>query len=418
MTRAVGILVVSIPGNLMLSHLLPARREFPADDPIFALNSEAQARAAKGEAVINTTVGALLDDHGQLVVLDTVMELWRELTPKEIAPYAPIAGDPVFLTSLVQRYWPDLDQFGTGCATPGGSGALALSLLNFLEPGQAVFCFSPYWGPYATISAENGRRLRTYPLPSPGHTWEALDLQRALKELMQEQGRLLLWFNDPCHNPTGRSSSPAGRAMLFEILRELTQLGPITLLLDLAYLEYTADPGEVMHALQDYARFAGEGTVLVGASLSVSKALTLYGARAGALVFPWTHDAPLQAALAMSCRGIFSNAPRAPQSLVVRLARDGKAQARLADEHRHWSLKLQVRAHALSDALRSEKLPGVPWQGGFFVTLPAPDPEAVAAKLRERGIFVVPMAEGLRVGVCGMKAVDAPIFALAYKESL
>ena len=85
-------------------------------------------------------------------------------------------------------------------------------------------------------------------------------------------------------------------------------------------------------------------------------------------------------------------------------------------EHRHWSQKLQVRAHALSDALRAEKLPGVPWQGGFFVTLQAPDPQGLATKLRERGIFVVPMAEGLRVGVCGLKAADAPIFALAYRE--
>ena len=400
----------------MLSHLLPTRRHFPADDPIFALNTEAQGRAAKGESIINTTMGALLDDQGQLVILDTVMELWRELTPKEIAPYAPIAGDPAYLAALVKRYWPQLEHPGTGCATPGGSGALALSLLNFLEPGQAVLSFSPYWGPYATIATENGRRLETYPLPDPGHTWDALDLQRVLRELLHRQGRLLIWFNDPCHNPTGRSSSPFGRATLFEILRELAHLGPITLLLDLAYLEYTAEPGEVMAALQDYARFAAEGIALVGASLSVSKALTLYGARAGALVFPWTHDASLQAALTMSCRGIFSNAPRAPQSLVVRLARDGKAQERLADEHRHWSQKLQVRAHALSDALRAEKLPGVPWQGGFFVTLQAPDPQGLATKLRERGIFVVPMAEGLRVGVCGLKAADAPIFALAYRE--
>ena len=173
-----------------------------------------------------------------------------------------------------------------------------------------------------------------------------------------------------------------------------------------------------MDALQDYARFAAEGQVLVGASLSVSKALTLYGARAGALVFPWTRDAPLQAALAMSCRGIYSNAPRAPQSLVVRLAKDGKAQARLADEHRHWSEKLDSRARALSDAMRSEKLPGIPWQGGFFVTLSAENPASVADKLKARGVFVVPIPKGLRVGLCGLRVRDVPIFALAYKESL
>lgn len=412
------MLEVSSKGNLMLRHLLPSRRAFPADDPIFALNSEAQGRAAGGEAIINATVGALMDDNGQMVVLDTVMELWRELTPKEIAPYAPISGDPAYLTAMAQRYWPELSHFGTGCATPGGSGALALSLRNFLEPGQAVLTLAPYWGPYDTIAQEYGARVETFPIPEPGHAIDALAFMEKAKSILGKQGRLLIWLNDPCHNPTGRSTSPAGRAAILEALRELCHLGPITLLLDLAYLEYAADPAAVVDTLQDYARFAAEGQVLVGASLSVSKTLTLYGARTGALVFPWTRDAPLQAALAMSCRGIFSNAPRAPQSLVVRLARDGKAQARLADEHRHWSEKLQSRAQALSDALRAEQIQGVPWQGGFFVTLNPENPAAVSDKLRARGVFVVPMPKGLRVGLCGLRAQDAPIFALAYKESL
>jgi len=102
----------------------------------------------------------------------------------------------------------------------------------------------------------------------------------------------------------------------------------------------------------------------------------------------------------------------------VRLARDGKAQARLADEHRHWSEKLNARAQALSDALRLEKLPGVPWQGGFFVTLSADDPVAVAGKLKDHGVFVVPIPKGLRVGLCGLRVQDVAIFALAYKECL
>ena len=39
------------------------------------------------------------------------------------------------------------------------------------------------------------------------------------------------------------------------------------------------------------------GGLLVGAALSLSKAFTLYGARAGGLVFPWCSDGALQAAL-------------------------------------------------------------------------------------------------------------------------
>ncbi len=402
----------------MLSQLLPSRQSFPGDDPIFALNAEANARKAKGEAVMNATVGALLDDEGRLVTLKTVMELYGQLGALDVAPYAPIAGDPAFLNAIVQRHWPDRAHFGVACATPGGSGALALSIRNLLKPGDAVVSLAPYWGPYATLTAENGATLETLPIPEPGHTMDEAQWRSTLNDVMTRQGRLLIWWNDPCHNPTGRSASPAGRKALFGMLREMAQRGPVTLLLDLAYLDYTAEPEAVREALDDYAAFAKEGVVLVGAALSLSKSLTLYGARGGALAFPWTQDPALQAALAMSCRGLFSNSPKAPQSLMVRLSKDEAALARLKEEHLRWSEVLLARAHALDRALRAEKMQGVAWQGGFFVTLRVQDPQAVCERLKGHGVFVVPMPEGLRVGICGMRAEDAPRFAAAFSASL
>ena len=50
-------------------HLIPAHQGRPADDPIFALNKEATQRKARGEAIVNATVGALLDDDGKLAIL-------------------------------------------------------------------------------------------------------------------------------------------------------------------------------------------------------------------------------------------------------------------------------------------------------------------------------------------------------------
>ena len=104
-------------------HLIPGRREFDGADIIFTMNSAAQKRAAAGVPVINATVGALLDDQGTLVVLESVMHQYRQLTPMEIAPYAPIAGDPAYLLALTQRHWPSLASYGMGVATPGGTGS-------------------------------------------------------------------------------------------------------------------------------------------------------------------------------------------------------------------------------------------------------------------------------------------------------
>lgn len=400
----------------MTDQLIPTRRDFPADDPIFALNAEALARQAAGESVLNATVGVLLDEAGQFVVHETVLDLWRELGAMDVAPYAPIAGDPAFLKALVQRYWPALEGAGCACATPGGSGALSLSLRNFLEPGQALLTTAPYWGPYATMAGENGMCVETAPWPAAGQALDAEAWDRALRAQMKAQGRVMVWLNEPCHNPSGRSLSTADRAALMGRLRDVSALGPVTLLLDLAYLDYTREPAAVAGALKDYATLGSEGRVLVGAAMSLSKALTLYGGRGGALAFPWCGDPALQAALTQSSRGTWSNCPRAPQALLLRLARDGKAQARLAAEHRHWSEVLAARAQDLDAALEAEGMAAFRWTGGFFVTAPAVDPEAACEALKAEGVFTVPLPEGLRVGLCSMCRDEAPRLARALRK--
>lgn len=401
----------------MTSPLISSRRAFPVDDPIFALNAKALARKAAGESILNATVGALLDDSGQLVVLETVLDLWRELGALEVAPYAPIAGDPAFLTALIQRHWPQLEGPGAACATPGGSGALALSLRNLLEPGQTLLTTAPYWGPYATLASENGVHLATAPWPEAGQALDAAAWGSKLEALMTAQGRVLLWLNDPCHNPTGRSLTAPDRQTLLALLRKVAGRGPVTLLLDFAYLDYTREPAAVAQALADYAELGAEGRVQVATALSLSKAMTLYGARCGALAFPWNPDPALQAALTQSCRGTWSNCARAPQSLLLRLARDGRAQARLAAEHRHWSEVLAARAGALDVALAAEGLAPRHWQGGFFVTVPVGDPEGTCERLQGQGVFTVPLPEGLRVGLCGLRADETPRFACALRQA-
>ncbi len=399
-----------------LEQLIPGRREFDGADLIFTMNAAAQQRAAAGVSVINATVGALLDDSGKLVVLDTIMEHYRQLTPMEIAPYAPIAGDPKYLLALTQRHWPSLASYGIGVATPGGTGALALSIRNLLEPGQTLLTAAPYWGPYSTLAVENRVELATVPYPAPGALLDVAAWRAACEQLLRSQGRVLLWLNDPCHNPTGRSLSRENRRALLSMLRELAPQGPVTLLLDFAYLDYARDPRAVQEALDDYRAFGEEGAVLVGASLSLSKAYTLYGARAGALVFPWCSDTALREALTISCRGAYSNCARAPMMVLLRMTADAPAQAALAREHAHWSDVLTARADALDAALRAEGLPGAPWDGGFFITIELADSMAVSDRLMKEDVFVVPIPEGLRVGVCGLRVSDAPRFAAAIRK--
>ena len=73
-------------------------RTIPKEDKIFGISNRAKAMIAKEgkDKVVNATIGALLDDNGELIVLSSVAEVFQSLTPKEFAEYAPISGVPAF----------------------------------------------------------------------------------------------------------------------------------------------------------------------------------------------------------------------------------------------------------------------------------------------------------------------------------
>ena len=67
-------------------------RIIPLEDKIFGISRLAKERAKeKGhEAVINASLGSLLDDDGHLVILSSVVNAVKSLAAVDYADYAPI----------------------------------------------------------------------------------------------------------------------------------------------------------------------------------------------------------------------------------------------------------------------------------------------------------------------------------------
>lgn len=355
---------------------------------------------------MNLSIGVLLDDAGYPVVLDAVTSAWKSLTMDQVSPYAPIAGDRSYLKAIVSRYWDHPVSDFIGCASPGASGALALSLRNFLERGDTVVTLDPYWTPYLILAQENGNLLESVPYPLGTTILMAEDLYILGQRLLQKQGRFMLWLNDPCHNPSGEHLSDANRDALLAVLGRLARLGPVTLILDIAYAEYAVDQTQVKKILEAYETFAQHSEVLVGATLSISKPLTLYGARCGALVFPWCDRNEIQASLTSSCRGMFSNAPRAPQALSQKIYHEPQLLESLKKEQSLWAQRLSHRALHLMRRLDEHNIEHSHFVGGFFIVLPRVRPNEWSVKLKSHDAYLVPLDHSLRVGICALRPSD------------
>jgi len=394
-----------------MRHLVPARQSLPEKDPIFALNAEATRRRQAGERIVNATLGALTNDDGSLAILPSVARTLREVPAAESAAYAPIAGQPQFLAAVIGDLFRGHDALAEGAvaaSTPGGTGALRIALMNYLEHGQSALAARYFWGPYRTLCDEHERTLSTFEMFDARGGLNVDALESSGRALIERQGRLLLLLNDPCNNPTGYSMSLDEWRAVAGALERLGERAPVTLLVDMAYWMYgaAADHRAFLSALEPLL-----GKVGLLFAWSASKTFTHYGLRVGALVACAGDEearAATSAALAYSCRGTWSNCNRGGLFAVTRHLIEAALAAESDRERDGFKALLQRRVAAFNAAAASHHLRIPRYEGGFFVTVFHDQAEEKAAAMREEGVFVVPQKGALRVALCSTAEADIP----------
>lgn len=392
-----------------MRHLIPERQQRPDKDVIFALNAEATRRKLAGERIVNATIGSLMNDDGTLAILDSVAGLLREVPREEWAAYAPIPGTPQYLEAVIADTFAGHEALGraaTAVATPGGTGALRHALMNYLQSGQKMLTPSFYWGPYQTLCEEHERGLETFSMFGADGQLDVAALDAKLAAQLAGQGRVLLFLNDPCNNPTGYSMRRSEWRQVVERLLAHADRGPVTLLVDMAYFLYgtAEDPRGFMHELTPLL-----GKVGLLFAWSGSKSFTHYGLRVGALIACEMNDgerAAIQAALAYACRGTWSNCTRGGLWAVTKLLTDPALKGRCDAEREGLKRLLTARVDAFNALARPKGLTYPRYEGGFFVTVFTDDAEGRAATMRGHGVYVVPQKGAVRVALCSVAQAD------------
>lgn len=404
---------------MRMIHVIPAHQGRPSDDPIFALNKEATTRKARGESIVNATVGSLLHDDGRLAILPTAARAVHEVPAEEWAPYAPIAGAPEFLKAVAHdllRDEPDMLASAVAAATPGGTGALRHAIANYLEPGQSMLTTSFFWGPYQTLCDESDRKLATFSMFDGDGKLDTKALDQALTQQIAAQKRALIFINDPCHNPTGYSMTSEEWRQVVERLLAHAESAPISLLVDTAYFAYAArpDPRAFLKELRPLL-----GKVGLSFAWSASKTFTHYGLRVGAIVACVPDEkerASTEAALSYSCRGTWSNCSRGGMRAITRLLTE-PSMAKSSDAERdELKTLLGARVTAFNHAAQAKGLRYPRYEGGFFVTVFTDDAHERALRMKEKGVFVVPAKGALRVALCSVAEKDVPRLVDALAE--
>lgn len=382
-------------------------RIIPKEDKIFGINKLAKEMIAKEgkENVVNATVGALLDDNGDLVVLSSVVDVLKNLEPQDYAEYAPIGGTPEYRKHIIEATFGKFKpkSHTRALATPGGTGAIRNTIENYTQRGEKVLTSDWFWAPYNTIAQELERKLVTYTLFDENDNYNLSSFEEKVKEILEIQDNLVVIINTPAHNPTGYTLTLKDWNGVIDILKKYSKGKKITILADVAYIDFAGDEDkyrEFFPVLDDLPE-----NILAVVAFSMSKGFTLYGLRGGAMIcITKNEDVAEEFVLvnSFSARASWSNCPRAAMKVLSSIYEDEALLAKVKAERKKFCDMLVKRGKAFEQAAAEAGLNTVPFDSGFFISIPCKDPDAVGKELQKSGIFAVPLAKGLRISVASI----------------
>ena len=257
----------------------------PIVDTVFAIVSKAkEAKKELGEdKVVDATIGSLYNEEGKIVAFDSVFNTLKQLPNEVMAAYAgSFTGNPNYREHVYDWVVGDRSSLAHSViATPGGTGAVSITVSEMLDEGETLIIPEICWGSYSLMASMDNMKTKSYTLFEGDH-FNVASFKAVCEEVMKEQKKVVAIINDPCHNPTGYSLSAQEWDEVIQVLNELSTQGPVVLLNDIAYIDF-AYRGK---AARDYIRTFDKigDNVFVVIAFSISKSLTAYGMRCGAAI--------------------------------------------------------------------------------------------------------------------------------------
>ncbi|MEE0107816.1 MAG: aminotransferase class I/II-fold pyridoxal phosphate-dependent enzyme [Merdibacter sp.] len=379
----------------------------PIVDTVFAIVSKAkEAKKELGEdKVVDATIGSLYNEEGKIVAFDSVFNTLKQLPNEVMAAYAgSFTGNPNYREHVYDWVVGDRSSLAHSViATPGGTGAVSITVSEMLDEGETLIIPEICWGSYSLMASMDNLKTKSYTLFEGDH-FNVASFKAVCEEVMKEQKKVVAIINDPCHNPTGYSLSAQEWDEVIQVLNELSTQGPVVLLNDIAYIDF-AYRGK---AARDYIRTFDKigDNVFVVIAFSISKSLTAYGMRCGAAILMAQKKESVrevEIVFEKAARATWSNVNNSAMENFVAVTSDNKENYE-AEKDTYVKL-LKERSGIFTAEADACGLQYYPYKEGFFVTLKMDNNEIrdlYHDSLMNEHIYTVKVNKGIRVAVCSL----------------
>lgn len=359
------------------------------EDPIFAI----QQRAVLGGGnAINASIGTILDEEGNLMMLPSVHHALKyagEKLSERGMGYAPLLGLQAFKNSVIHLlFGADKDNNIACAATTGGTGALALNLrlINRCLPGCRIIVPVPAWQNYRTIIEGTGLQTVEVPYLVEGEA----SIDGCLQALETSREPSVIIVQACCHNPTGKDWT----IEQWDKLLDAVSARDGVLMIDVAYQGLGSGVEEDVHILKRVMNAGCNACI----AWSGAKNHTLYGERPG-LAATICRDEHLRSLVERHygriLRSMHSCSPLFGQ-WIVSIVQEQKSVEWMEDLL-HVRSMLERKRSMLQDHLPQSFRPSVAGKG-LFAMLPL-GPKHVEELWQKHGIFLGP---GGRINIAGI----------------
>ena len=380
---------------------------------ILSLSQIAAEAKRNNPEVINATIGMLNDSNDDFYMFKAVENVIKTISSYEAFSYADTDGGEAFKNAVLKWMFGDylslfLQEHHVGViATPGGSGAIATTFQNYMNPGDKVLVPDVMWETYITLAKERECSVLRYKLYNENGKFNIDSIKECICELMPKQELIILVINDPCHNPTGFCMSDEDYDKLIELLNSFDY--PFVLLMDVAYFDfYDVDRNIIRKRFSMLNKL--NDNILINFAFSGSKSFGLYGLRIGANILFSKHQDDITDfvnAITYTARSNWGSSSRLGISIVEKLVLNDEYYELFKEEVKKVALMLQERSLAFINEANRIGLEVLPYERGFFVCVPFKEPVLLMNKLHEYDAYVVVTKTCIRIALCAISSQEA-----------
>ena len=380
-----------------------------------ALQISAEAKKAKSidSSVIDGTLGTFYYDDGSFSVHSEVKKLIDEMTDAERYLYSTSSGSDEFHDAVMNWFFQesreviDKSLYSKSNPTPGGTGALVAAVANSTNIGEEVLIPTPCWGPYVGICESRGRKVVKYNL-FDGDKFNLNSLKAKAEEIIARQNKLVVFLNDPCNNPTGYTLSTEELSQIIEYFNSLENT-PVVFVYDSAYIDMAR--GGFVGTRKKLELFADANeNVIILVAMSLSKTFFVYGQRLGAQIILGKNKQEVinfHNANSYFGRNTWSNCNKALTTFMVRLNNNKELWNGVKNSIEKVVDLLDARGQLFLKEAKECDLKILPFNSGFFISIPCKNNELVLDKLvEEEKVFLIPIAGCVRVAICSLSLND------------